>query len=151
MTVDDLRTYGPLIPAWWMPPDHGASTQRAEGSVLLDTGASGMMIDESLAQQLKLPICGEQEMDGVHGRGKLRKYVAKLILPVVDGSGAAFAFGVPAECTGAPHMAERHRERGKTVVGVLGRNFLQFCALSIDGLSGEISIDIDQSCLTRKT
>jgi hypothetical protein len=122
--------------------------QRVEGNVLLDTGASGMMIDEALAIKLGLPVQGEEEVHGAHGYGALRKYIAKLVLPVVDSSGSAFAFGIPAECSGMPNLAERYATKGMTVVGILGRNFLQFCALSIDGSSGQIAVQIDQAVLS---
>jgi hypothetical protein len=106
-----------------------------------------MLIDEALAIEMKLTVCGEEEVHGAHGYGKLRKYEAKLALPVVDSTGTALGLGIPTECLGVPHLSERYAREGISVVGILGRNFLQFCTLEINGLSGQVVIRIDQSAL----
>ena len=105
------------------------------------------MIDETLAQNLGLAVQGGKEIHGAHGYGVLRKYMAKLVLLVVDSSGHAFAFGVPADCTGMPDLTARYAKKGASIVGILGRIFQQFCVLSIEGASGRVTLEIDQAVL----
>jgi hypothetical protein len=146
-SAEQLRRLGPLLPAWWVPLSSVEAMKRSEGSVLLDTGAPGMMIDDAIATALKYPAQGEEEIHGAHGYGIVRKYIGKLALPIIDSSGETLALGIPAECTGIPHLSERYARDGISVVGVLGRNFLQFCRLEIDGLSGRVFLRIDESVL----
>lgn len=147
VSANELRKHGPLLPAFWVPIDAAESVNIPQGSVLLDTGASGTMIDEATATLLRYPIQGKEEIHGAHGYGTLNKYLGKLALPVVGQSGESLAIGIPTECTGMPQLKERYAGFGVVVVGVLGRNFLQCCHLEIDGLSGRTLLRIDESIL----
>ena len=144
---DHLRKHGPLVPGWWASPNTGGSVHASDGNLLLDTGASGMMIDEGIAAGLNLPMLDEKKSHGIHGHGTSRRYIATLFLPVLDGSGGNLALGIPVECSAVPQLSERYSRDGLSVVGILGRNFLQFCMLEINGLSGRIVVQIDGSIL----
>jgi Aspartyl protease len=147
-TADQLRKYGALLPAWWIPPGSHSTVTRSPGGVLLDTGASGTTIDEAVATELKLPVEGEHEIHGAHGFGVARHYNAKLVLPVVDSSGDELAFGFTVKCVGVPQLRERYARDGVTIVGMLGRAFLQFCAIEIDGITGRVAVRIDSSVMS---
>lgn len=144
---EQLRKHGPLLNAWWLPLTDQSGGRRTNDYVLLDTGASGAMIDDGIATALKLPVEGEADVHGAHGYGKLRKYTAKLILPALDSSGQHFALGVPIQCTGVPGLRERYQRDDLSVVGMLGRNFLQFCIAEFDGPSGRVAVHITENCL----
>src|SRR5437899_2671581 len=144
---DQLWRHGPLIPGWWVSPTATGIVQPSEGSVLVDTGASEILIDEAIAEALKLPVHDEKEFHGVHGSGNLRNYLAKLVLPVTSASGEQFALGVPVVCGAMPEFTKHYARDGFSVVGILGRTFLQFCNLEIDGLAGRVSLRIDESSL----
>lgn len=115
--------------------------------MLVDTGASGVAIDASHAERLGLQPTGKQRIHGVHGWGELNKYVASLVLPVVDMTGFKFALRFPVDCTAIPDLSQHYADGSFEVCGVLGRNFLQFCQLQIDGGSGGIELSIDRSIL----
>ncbi|WP_225210107.1 aspartyl protease family protein [Xanthomonas bonasiae] len=145
MTPPLLRQFGPLIPAWWDHAQQSIAGDHADHRVLLDTGASGIFIDQGIADTLRLPSHGQDQVHGAHGYGELKKYKAKLILPVADKQGYCFALGMPVECAGIPHLSEKYSSMGAKVVGIIGRNFLQFCTVVIDGPQGKIHVEIDQS------
>lgn len=46
-----------------------------------DTGATGSVIDESLAQRLKLPVMGRKIVKGVHSQAEKNTYYVNLYLP----------------------------------------------------------------------
>jgi len=47
-----------------------------------------------------------------------------------------------------PSLSDRYARDGISVVGILGWNFLQFCTITIDGLTGRVVLRIDESALS---
>ena len=47
------------------------------------------------------------------------------------------------ECIGVPSLTEKNREHGVSVIGIIGRQFLQNVHLEIDGATGELKLLID--------
>lgn len=109
------------------------------------------MIDEEVAFEIGLVSDRTWQVHGAHGSNTSSRYVAKLILPVTDVMGRSVALGMPMECTGIPKLREQHREFGVEVVGILGRNFLQFCQLLIDGEKGEVGVTISEAVTRPRT
>lgn len=138
-----LLRFGPLIEGAFSAVDAEAA-QRVHCQLLIDTGADGFVIDQDLAVALGLPVHREQSAFGLHGEAAVRKYMAAVLLPVVTAGGEAIAFRVPVECTGSPGLTAFYRSHGLHVQGLIGRNFLQFCSLSIDGVSGKVQISIGE-------
>ena len=145
-TQDDLRKDGPLMPASWKSNSPNDS-QRIDGALLLDTGASGFMIDDSVAKLLKLEVLSEYEIHGAHGFGKSRRYIANLLIPVKDARGQEILLQIPAECSEIPDLCKNYEMKGRKVIGVLGRNFLQFANIAIDGPSGSVRVSISKEIL----
>ena len=49
------------------------------------------------------------------------------------------------ECIGVPSLTEKNREHGVTVIGIIGRQFLQNVHLEIDGATGKLKLLITDS------
>lgn len=138
-----LLRSGPLIPGAWQHPEFQGPV--IEGEFLLDTGSGGAMIDNSVAERLGLPALRKTSVWGAHGRGSLTKYNVCMLLTARQKNGGATRLRMPIECAGAPGLTEGHSKHGTNVIGVIGRNLLQFCDLRINGLTGRISLEIDDS------
>ena len=140
----DLRKHGPLVPGRWTS---AASDQQSsiEDFFLVDTGASGFCIDQSIADSLALVPTGSDRVHGIHGHSESKKYIANLVLPVACQGEALLRFAIPVECTGVPGLLDHYGGSQLRVVGIIGRNFLQFCKLTIDGASGKVILEINES------
>lgn len=98
---------------------------------LIDTGAGGDCIDESLARELGLPATDNGVISGVGGRHAAVIYTARLYVPALDRllfqqfTGVKLAEG-----------AQLHRV-------LLGRTFLRHYRMSYDGLTGEVELSTD--------
>lgn len=135
-----LLRLGPLIPGIFSKSDD-VSGLAGGTTLLLDTGADGAGIDESYAAQIGLPLHRMQDAHGLHGSMAAKKYLAVLVLPVAGKNGQRVMFRIPIECIATPGLSDFYASIGMSgVVGVIGRSFLQFCKLSIDGATGESSI-----------
>ena len=139
------RKLGSLVPGAWVHPDAPDQSRQVRGLLLVDTGAAGVVIDESLAVQLRLSHEGTTNVHGAHGSGELKTYLAKLLLPARDSAGSDVLFACPIVCTGTPQLLQRHQKLGAEVIGILGRLFLQFCSIEVDGMTGETRVRIDES------
>ena len=139
-----LRKHDPLIPGQWVS---GSSDQQSsiEDFLLVDTGASGFCIDQSIADSLGLVPTGADRVHGVHGHLESRKYSANLILPVANQGATLLRFAIPVECRGSPDLLTSYGNSPYRVVGIIGRNFLQFCKLTIDGSNGKVILEINES------
>lgn len=97
------------------------------------------MIDLEVADRLSLPMLGLKELHGIHGYGTVRCYQAKLVLPAKDSIGEDCKFMKIIECVGVPSLTEKNKEHDANLIGILGRKFLQFVHLEIDGVTGNSS------------
>lgn len=138
---DQLTQVGPLVAGTWSRPgdDLGRETS---GSLLIDTGAFGAMIDLDTAELLHLPQRGIKEIHGIHGYGQLHEYRAQLILRTRDPAGNPATFSTAVDCVGVPGLCERNQRYGVNVIGILGRVFLRAVRLEIDGASGAVKLTI---------
>lgn len=95
---------------------------------LIDTGAGGDCIDETLAQELRLPATEKGVISGVGGRHEAVIYTARLYVPALDRllfqqfTGVRLAEG-----------EQLHRV-------LLGRTFLRHYRMSYDGVSGQVEL-----------
>jgi hypothetical protein len=131
---------GPVIPGSWSHPRIQGSGGAVGGELLIDTGAFGAMIDLEVADRLSLPMIGLKEIHGIHGYGTVRCYQAKLVLPAKDPIGAESEFIKTIECVGVPSLTEKNKEHEANLIGILGRKFLQFARLEIDGATGKLKL-----------
>ena len=139
-----LLVAGPLIPGSWSHPQRYESAGAISGEILLDTGAFGAMIDLSVADRLGLPILGIKEIHGIHGYGTVRCYQARLVLPAQDSTGEDCDVIKIIECAGVPSLIEKNKEHDANLIGIVGRKFLQFVHLEIDGASGKLKLLISE-------
>ena len=135
-----LLLAGPLIPGSWSHPHIEGSAGAVSGEILVDTGAFGAMIDVEVADRLNLPMLGVKEIHGIHGYGTVRCYQAKLVLPATDPIGEDCKFIKTIECVGVPSLTEKNKEHDANLIGILGRQFLQFVHLEIDGATGKLKL-----------
>ncbi len=140
-----LRSVGPLIPGALRHSEPARSDREISGSFLIDTGAFGAMIDLDVAGSLELPVIGAREVHGIHGYGTLQQYRARLVLPARDPSGKSCGYAKVIDCLGIPSLVEKNREHNVAMIGILGRMFLQFVHLEIDGIAGKLTLRIDDS------
>ena len=135
-----LLVAGPLIPGYWSHPQVQGSAGAVGGEILIDTGAFGAMIDLEVADRLSLPMLGVKEIHGIHGYGTARCFQAKLVLPAKDPIGEDCNFTKIIECVGVPSLTEKNKEHDANLIGILGRQFLQFVHLEIDGATGKLKL-----------
>jgi predicted aspartyl protease len=135
-----LLLAGPLIPGSWSHPQIQGSDGAVSGEILVDTGAFGAMIDVEVADRLSLPMLGVKEIHGIHGYGTVRCYQAKLVLPAKDPIGEDCTVIKTIECVGVPSLTEKNQEHHASLIGILGRKFLQFVHLEIDGATGKLKL-----------
>ena len=140
LAPERLLYAGPLIPGAWRRTRDEEEVGSVGGEILIDTGAFGAMIDDDVADHLRLPIRGTKEIHGIHGYGTVRCYQAKLVLPAQDPIGEDCEFTTIIECIGVPSLAEKNREHGVNVIGIIGRQFLQDAYLEIDGATGRLKL-----------
>jgi hypothetical protein len=140
LAPERLLYAGPLIPGAWRRTRDEEEVGSVGGEILIDTGAFGAMIDDDVADHLRLPIRGTKEIHGIHGYGTVRCYQAKLVLPVQDPLGEDCEFTTIIECIGVPSLIEKNREHGVNVIGIIGRQFLQDVYLEIDGVTGRFKL-----------
>ncbi|WP_162782117.1 hypothetical protein [Arenimonas caeni] len=144
-----LLRFGPLIDGAFCRIAADAS-ERVACQLLIDTGADGFVIDQDLAVALSLPLHREQVAFGLHGQSLVKKYMVEILMPAMTAGGKGIAFRMPAECTGAPGLASFYQAHGLHVKGIIGRNFLQFCSLTIDGVSGRTHLSIGEGVTKSK-
>jgi predicted aspartyl protease len=140
LAPERLLYAGPLIPGAWRRTRDEEEVGSVGGEILIDTGAFGAMIDDDVADHLRLPIRGTKEIHGIHGYGTVRCYQAKLVLPAQDPLGEDCEFTTIIECIGVPSLTEKNREHGVNVIGIIGRQFLQDVYLEIDGATGRLKL-----------
>jgi hypothetical protein len=95
---------------------------------LIDTGAGGECIDDTLAQALRLPVHDEGEIGGVGGLHRAFIYRARLYVPALD----TLLF--------QPFTGVRLEESGQAHRVILGRSFLRHDRLGYDGPTGRVEI-----------
>jgi hypothetical protein len=106
------------------PPDLPAKKIKA----LIDTGAGGDCIDDTLAQSLNLPVHDEGEISGVGGRHRALIYTARLYIPALD------------KLLFQPFTGVKLHEGEQWHRVILGRSFLRHYRLNYDGVSGQVEL-----------
>ena len=138
---EQLTQVGPLVAGAWARQDDDLGRE-IRGSLLIDTGAYGAMIDLDVAELLHLPLGGTKEIHGIHGYGRLQEYRAQLFLRTQDPAGVPATFSTVIGCVGVPALRERNQRYGVDVIGILGRLFLRTVRLEIDGSRGAVKLTI---------
>lgn len=100
------------------------------GFALVDTGASVTCIDDALAQSMALPVVDVVQM-----------------ISASHASTPANVYPVQMQIVGTPIRVEIPRAMGanlqqQNLVALIGRDFLQHCALFYNGLTGQITLSI---------
>jgi predicted aspartyl protease len=162
--ADRLLSLGPVIRGEWrLSPDDernliaggGPVPPPVKGYFLIDTGASFTSIDGSVARELNLPSVGLKEASGIEGAGMFETYRASILLYVESMNGERLAIGLHKDFLSAPVLRQVHDSFNLTapdgsplrVIGLLGRDFLQFATLNYDGLAGSWDMTIDPAVM----
>lgn len=161
----NLRRIGPMIRAEWRVTPESEGKFKAQhmlvpapvrGFMVVDTGFLGIGIDSDVAHDLDLQLVGETMLQGLEEHSTQPIYLALLLMPlgIVQGEDLAVGGEVKALCL--PRIRDGYDARGLTspggeqlrVIGVLGREFLQFTKFTYDGLNGSWNLEIDQSAMS---
>ena len=138
-----MEQVGPLVAGSWSRYDDDLGRE-VRGEFLIDTGASGAMIDLDVAEALQLSPQGVREVHGIHGYGRLRQFLGRVSLPARDRDGNRALYIAAIECVGVPSLRDKHREHGVEIVGILGRVFLAGSRLTIDGATGRVELELGE-------
>ena len=97
---------------------------------LLDTGASASCIDDSIAQQLNLPVINRVSVGGVGGSHQLNQYLCRISIPQLNFVKTGAFIGAGLAQGGQLHRA------------LIGRDFLANMLLMYDGISGKAKLAV---------
>lgn len=136
-----VEQVGPLIGGFWSRHDDELG-RLVKGEFLIDTGASGAMIDLEVAESLNLSMQGSREVHGIHGYGRLQQFLGRVSLPALDDGGQTTLFTATVECVAVPSLSAKNREYGVEVIGILGRMFLRRSRLIVDATSGRVELEM---------
>jgi hypothetical protein len=64
-------------------------------------------------------------------------------LPALDAEGRRTFYSAVIECVGVLSLRDKNREHGADVIGILGRMFLRNARFSIDGVTGNVELQIE--------
>lgn len=95
---------------------------------LVDTGASESCIDNTLAQQLNLPIVDKRTISGVGGKHEVPVYMAQIAIPSLNFMIYGLFAGVDLIKGGQRHQA------------LIGRTFLRGFRMTYEGDTGTVTI-----------
>lgn len=159
-----LKRVGPMIKAEWRVTPEMESELKSkglpvpvpvQGYMVVDTGFAGVGIDGDVVQELKLTPLNETKVQGVEGDVSQNTYMALLLVILGKVKDENLAIGVPMEAVCLPKIRASYDSYGLTtsegeairVVGILGRDFLQFTKFTYDGLSGRWGMEIDTNAM----
>lgn len=142
----DLMAHGPLVDGGWQRPDASGTDGIVWGKFLIDSGSGNIAICDSVAKSLGLVPAKQTHAHGLSGKASLDSYLARMHIPVIETtSRRGVMFGMPVDCQGIPDLSESHAAyHGVNVIGLIGRTFLQFAKLEIDGESGSVRLVISE-------
>lgn len=160
-----LYHFGPVIKGGWhlSPEDEERLRlgglpipERVAGYLLIDTGATKTAIDEDVARELNLNPVAQDYVTGVSGAGLHNFYKAAVFLELGDVHGDKVAMSLFKDQFAAVRQLRANYDRAKLVapngtplrvIGLLGRDFLQFTQLHYDGLKGNWRMEVDPRVL----
>lgn len=154
LTPYDLSHFGPLIKGRVALVNSSNANDGIKGVFILDTGASSSAIDQSVADDLGLKPVRTIPGHGMAGQSEIQCYSVKIFIPaqpllVSLPAGAVAALGIPQEVGSIKGLHQGHESVLGTppdrIIGLLGRSFMQFTKTTYDGLTGKITIEVDQA------
>jgi hypothetical protein len=152
LSQDRLARFGPLIPGRVALPTAQNPSGAIEGYFLIDTGASNCSIDQSVADELGLQSARTITSHGLGGAVDHKTYDAMFFIPATPlrgqfPPGSTMMLGFKQE-VGSVSLNRYHRELEEVpgrLLGIIGRNILQFTRTTYDGLTGTITIEADET------
>ncbi len=118
--------------------DNGEAVPAPKAGVgLLDTGASGCCVDDSLLQQLNLNPVGRQKTLTANGPAEQNVYVARIIFPTKGWTLDLRLIGVDLTGQFAQEVPP------KPIIALLGRDFLERGVFIYNGSAGYWTVTID--------
>ena len=97
-------------------------------------------------------VCGFRQGLGVGGETSNPVFFARLMISIVDSAGKQTMLTLEAPVQGIPKIEQALsglEVGGQSIecVGLLGRDLMQFCKFSYDGLTGQVSIRVDTKAI----
>ena len=159
-----LRQTGPVIKAQWrvtaeteekLKVEHLHIPPPVRGFMVIDTSFVGTGIDAEVAQELNLEFVRETKLQSVAGPLSQPTYLALLLIMLGNVDEENLAIGGKTEAISLPGLRVGYDTYGLTspegeqvrIIGVLGRDFLQFTRFTYDGLNGTWEMEIDPSAM----
>ena len=159
-----LALLGPLVRGTWSVPE---ALQRAllaagrpvpapvVGHMLVDTGASRTAIATHAAQSLGLHPIGVLKLRGAHGEQDSPLFYARFSLAIADPNGARLAIQMEQRVCGVPDLERAYEKVGAQaadgspvrLIGLLGRDFLQYARMTYDGPQARVTIEVDTKAI----
>jgi Aspartyl protease len=156
-----LQRCGPMmVGSWWLPQAlaqvRAASGKSIpppkKGAILIDTGADGTCISESVARGLGLHPTRSQRGYGAGGEHQLPVFLAAIEIEIKDpASNRATRIGWEQEALGIPSLGAARKVNcdgvDLEIIGLLGRDFLRFCRVVYDGPAGTIEFELNMAAI----
>lgn len=159
-----LLRVGPVVKALWRVTEETANQLRSsnapiptpvEGYMIVNTGFEGVGIDGEVARELGLTAASKAKVHGVDGESSQDTCMALLLVPVDNINGDNIAIGTNIEAVTLPKLRASYDSYGLSspegepvrIIGMLGRQFLQFTTFTYNGLDGSWEMQIDESIM----
>lgn len=169
-TPSTLVVLGPLIQGIWGPPPALIAAFQAAGRpvppvvpgyFLIDTGATKTCIAVAVAKQLQLNRIGFTNTLGAGGVTRHEVYFGHIAISVPDSFGNVTLVEADREAAALPDLDKSLNPKlvqnitrpnfPAVVIGLLGRDFLQYTTLTYHGSSGVVELVLDLAAVQRVT
>jgi hypothetical protein len=125
------------------------------GHMLVDTGASRTAIATHAAQSLGLRPIGVLKLRGAHGEQDSPVFYAHFSLAIADPGGTRLAIEMEQRVCGVPDLERAYDQVGAQagdgspvrLIGLLGRDFLQYTKMTYDGPQARVTIEVDTKAI----
>jgi len=160
-TPDLLKKFGVLSGGWVASPTtplNEIEKKGVRGLFFFDTGALGASIDAAVAEELSLKPDGQHEVQGFNVSSSEDHYTVKIVIAAEHVPSHRKNAGMSHQISGVTGIKNMHNrlvaifkeEAPGRIIGIIGRDFLEYTTMVYDGLNGTVTIEVDSSILCPK-
>jgi hypothetical protein len=157
-TRDRLTKFGILSDGWIASPTTppGEIEKKGiKGLFFFDPGTLGVSIDAAVAEELGLKPDGQHEVQTLSSTSKADTYTVKIVIAADHVPSGTKNAGMMRQFSGVTGIKDMHDrlvaifrdEAPGRIIAIIGRSFLEYTSMVYDGLSGNVTIEIDASIL----